>query len=92
MALLEHSGMVLVKHGMVLLEQCVLGLLEHHGAAASGRDNSSCSAASQAMNSKPFLAFLAPLGNPSLLEAILRESGQAPCSTSVIANVTSRHW
>lgn len=77
MVLLEHGGMVLVEHGMVpvehgmvLLEQCVVGLLEHHGAAVSGRDNSSCSAASQAMHSKPFLALLTLLRNPSLLEAI----------------------
>lgn len=74
MVLLEQGGMVLVEHGMVLLEQCVVGLLEHHGRAASGRDSSSCPAASQAMHPKPFLAFLAPLGNPSLLEVIPGES------------------
>lgn len=67
------GGMVLVEHGMVLLEQCVVGLLEHHGTVASGRD-SSCPAASQAMHPKPFLAFLTPLGNPSLLEVIPGES------------------
>lgn len=91
MVLVEHK-MVLVEHGMVLLEQCVVGLLEHHGRAASGRDSSSCPAASQAMHPKPFLAFLAPLGNPSLLEVIPGESSRAPCSTLVIANVRSGHW
>lgn len=91
MVLLEQGGMVLVEHGMVLLEQCVVGLLEHHGTVASGRD-SSCPAASQAMHPKPFLAFLTPLGNPSLLEVIPGESSRAPCSTLVTANVRPGHW
>lgn len=91
MVLLEQGGMVLVEHGMVLLEQCVVGLLEHHGTVASGRD-SSCPATSQAMHPKPFLAFLTPLGNPSLLEVIPGESSRAPCSTLVTANVRPGHW
>lgn len=68
MVLLEQCGAVLLRqHGMVLLEQCGVVLHEHHGAAASGRDSSSCPAASQALHSKPYLAFLALLGNPPLI-------------------------
>lgn len=81
---------------MVLFKQHGVVLLEHHGATACGRDDSSCPAASQALHSKPCLAFLAPLGNSPLLGEVSQRcvclkgsqggSGQAPCSKRLIAN------